>query len=276
MTIKEILSIGISELKEKDIEDSSLKARILLSHIIKCKKEELIIKLEKEINEKKQKEFIAGIEKISRGYPLEYVTNSKEFMKMEIYVDENVLIPRQDTEILVEEVIRICKKNESKDILELCTGSGIIAISLKKYMENAKITATDISYEALNVAKQNVANLLNQKIEFIQSDMFENIKGKFDIIVSNPPYIKSEIIKQYSLEYEPKLALDGGTNGLKFYNIIINEGYKYLNPNGIIALEIGYDQKEEIMEIVEISKKYKEIYCIKDLGGNNRVIVIKV
>lgn len=129
---------------------------------------------------------------------------------MDFYVDENVLVPRSDTEILVEEAISLGK--DKKEILELCTGSGIIAISLAKYLKDTNITATDISYKAIEVARKNEKKLLEDtKINFIQSDMFENINKKYDIIVSNPPYIKTEVIKEYDLEYEPKLALDGRT-----------------------------------------------------------------
>lgn len=164
-----------------------------------------------------------GIEKTSKGYPLQYITHSKEFMKMDFYVDENVLIPRSDTEVLVEEVMNLSKEQNKKDILDLCTGSGAIAISIAKYIDNAEITATDISEKALDIAKKNERKLLGEKnvlrkrkISFIQSDMFENINKKFDIIVSNPPYIKQDVIKQYNLEYEPKLALDGRKRRTRF------------------------------------------------------------
>lgn len=198
-------------------------------------------------------------------------------MKIDFYVDENVLIPRADTENLVEEVIKICKEKEKCKILELCTGSGAIAISLKKYLSNVDIVATDISNEALKVAKKNEKKILKSEcIQFIQSDMFENIKGKFDIIVSNPPYIKTEIVKKYDLKYEPILALDGGQDGLRFYKTIIENGYRYLNNNGVLALEIGYDQKDDVTNIVNDTKKYKETYCKKDLGGNDRVFIVKL
>lgn len=194
---------------------------------------------------------------------------------MKFFVDENVLIPRYDTEVLVEEVLKIAKNENKKEILELCTGSGIIAISLAKYLEDAKIIATDVSEEALNIAKRNAKNLgQEEKINFVKSDMFEKIDKKFDIIVSNPPYIKTDVIKEYSLEYEPKIALDGGEDGLIFYRTIIENGYKYLNETGAIALEIGYDQKEEVMEIAKESNQYKNISCVKDLNGNDRVIII--
>lgn len=195
-------------------------------------------------------------------------------MKLNFYVDENVLIPRSDTEVLVEEVINLCK--DKKEVLELCTGSGAIAVSMEKYIKEIEITATDISKEALNIAKNNEQNLIeNPKINFIESNMFEKIDKKYDIIISNPPYIKTDIIKEYNLEYEPKLALDGGEDGLKFYRIIIEEGHKYLRNGGIIALEIGYDQKQEVTEIAEKTNKYENVNCIKDLFGNDRVIIIK-
>lgn len=274
MKVQEALIKGIKTLKEKNIEEASLKARILLASILSCNKEELIIKSEELFQE--EEKYFKGIEKISIGYPVQYLTNNKEFMKMNFYVNENVLIPRNDTEILVEEVIKICKEGNKKEILEMCTGSGIISISLAKYLKNINITGVDVSEKALEIAKKNVKNLLEEEnINFIQSDMFENIDKKFDVIVSNPPYIKTEVIKEYDLEYEPKIALDGGEDGLKFYRIIIEEGYKYLKENGIIALEIGYDQREDVMNIAKLSKKYNEINCIKDMAGNDRVVIIK-
>ena len=210
MTIQEALIHGKNILTSNHIDEASLISRMLLSYMLKCKKEELIIRENEEIKEEKAKEYFDGIEKISKGYPVQYITHSKEFMGMDFYVDKNVLIPRADTEILVEEVISLVKENNSKEILELCTGSGAIAISIAKYIGDINITATDISDGALEVAKKNEERLLEKKkIEFVQSDMFEKINKKYDIIVSNPPYIKTDVIKEYSLEYEPQIALDG-------------------------------------------------------------------
>lgn len=197
-------------------------------------------------------------------------------MKMNFYVDENVLVPRFDTETLVEEVIKRGIEEGKKEILELCTGSGIIAITLAKNIENAKIIATDISKGAINIAKKNAKNLCQtEKIEFVQSDMFENVKRKFDIIVSNPPYIKTEVIKEYRLEHEPQIALDGGKDGLDFYRIIIEQGHNYLKNGGIIALEIGYDQRKEVIALANKCGNYIDVECIKDLAGNDRVIVMR-
>lgn len=208
MTVKEILVKGINILNENKIEETNLISRMLLADILGLKREMLMVNLYEELDKNQEDKFLSGIQKLKKGYPIQYLTGKKEFMKMDFFVNENVLIPRADTEILVEEVINLSK--DKKDILELCTGSGAIAISLAKYIEDKiNITGTDISEKAIEVAKINSEKLLeNQNINFIKSDMFENINGKFDIIVSNPPYIKTEVIKEYSLEYEPKLALD--------------------------------------------------------------------
>lgn len=207
MIIKESLSKGINILNKNNIDEASLIAKIYLAYVLKLRKEEIIIYSDKQIEKELEEKFFSGIDRIAKGYPLEYLTNSKEFMKMNFFVNQDVLIPRADTENLVEEVIKLSK--DKQDILDLCTGSGAIAISLAKYKEGLNIIASDISEKALDIAKINSKKLLkNQNIKFIQSDMFENIEGKFDIIVSNPPYIKKDVIKEYNLEYEPHLALD--------------------------------------------------------------------
>ena len=219
------------------------------------------------------------IDKIINGKPIQYITNEQEFMKLKFYVDENVLIPQPDTEIIVEKVIDEFKDKELK-ILDLCTGSGTIAISLAKYIERCNILATDISSKAIQIAKLNAEkNQVHKKIEFVLSDMFEEIrKDKFDIIVSNPPYIKTEVIKTLDkqVQNEPKLALDGGINGLKFYEIISKNAYKFLNNNGKLYLEIGFDQKENVINLLQKTYKYNEITCIKDLELNDRLIVASI
>ena len=199
-------------------------------------------------------------------------------MKMDFFVDENTLIPRQDTEILVEEVIKIANKMMKPKILDLCTGSGIIAISLKKYIPNAEVTGIDISEKALDVANKN-AQKLNTEVKFLKSDLFENIgKNKFDIIVSNPPYIKKEEIKKLSKEVqkEPEIALDGGYDGLDFYRRILDRAINYLKTGSYLCLEIGYNQKEDVMKLIEEKQDYKKTYCKKDLYGCDRIIITQV
>ncbi len=201
-------------------------------------------------------------------------------MKMNFFVNEDVLIPRPDTEILVEEVIEITKRLTRPKILDLCTGSGAIAISIAKYAENAVLFASDISKNAIEVAKKNAkANNVEDKIEFIESNLFEKIpQTKFDIIVTNPPYIKrSEISKlDIDVQNEPNTALDGGIDGLDFYRKIANKAYDYLKYNGYLCMEIGYDQKEFVLDILNYENRYSNTYSKKDLYGNDRIIVTRV
>lgn len=275
MKINELMKVGTDILKEKEIEEPILKMRLLISSVLNKDKEYIITHGEEEIDSLRVEEIYNKIKKLEEHIPIQYITNKQEFMKLKFFVNENVLIPRSDTEILVEEIIENYKNKEVK-ILDLCTGSGCIAISLKKYIENSKIYAVDISKEALKVAKQNAINN-GVDIKFIESDIFKNInEEKFDIIVSNPPYIKTEVINKLDKEVkkEPFIALDGGKDGLYFYKKIIEEGYKFLNENGKIFFEIGYDQKDEIINIIKNDTRYEVVKTKKDLGNNDRVIVI--
>lgn len=275
MNLKELLNKYKAKLDNK-LDDSTIILKILVEHVFGIKKDHIIAKQDEILDDNKITVFESDIKKILSGVPVQYIVNNQEFMKLNFYVDENVLIPQPDTEILVEEVVNEFKEKECK-ILDLCTGSGAIAISLAKYIKEAKITAIDISNKALQVAKLNAEkNLVHKKIEFIESNMFENIKTKdFDVIVSNPPYIETEKINQLSeqVKHEPHIALDGGSDGLDFYKIIAQNAYKHLKEQGKLFLEIGYDQKFSVMELLEKLEQYKNIYCKKDLAGNDRVIV---
>ena len=278
MNIKDTLRYGIGKLKENEIAEPVLKTRMLLGHILNKEKEYLLIHETEEIDEELSKKFKDGTDKLCENIPLQYIINKQEFMGLEFYIDENVLIPQPDTEVLVEEVINILRNEKKEKILDLCTGSGAIGISIAKNIENIKVTLSDISKNALNVAKKNCNKILNNnKINIVESDLFEKINDKFDIIVSNPPYIKSKIIQTLDKEVqnEPLLALDGGEDGLKIYRRIINEAYKYLNSDGYLCLEIGYDQKDEVIDLINNSGKYIEIYSKKDLSKNDRIIVCK-
>ena len=196
MTIKQALTKGMIMLKSNQIESPKLKARLLLQYVLNKKREQLIIYDNEQITVEQEKAYMQNIEKLIKGIPLQHITNSQEFMKMNFFVNSDVLIPRPDTEILVEEVIKLGKEKRNPSILDLCTGSGAIAVSIAKYLPNAKVYASDISKKALEVAKINARNNeVQDKIEFINSDLFEKIEGKFDIIVSNPPYIRTEVIK---------------------------------------------------------------------------------
>ena len=278
MTIKETLKKGMIILKNNNVESPKLKSRLLLQYILKKSRQYLIIYDNEEIGKKEQWEYFINVEKLTKGVPLQHITHSQEFMKMNFYVNENILIPRPDTEILVEEVIKIAKNIDRPKILDLCTGSGAIAISIEKNLANAEVFAVDISEKALEVARKN-ANRLEANIKFIKSNLFNNLKKmKFDIIVSNPPYIKKEDIKLLSSEVqrEPEIALDGGSDGLEFYRKITKQAIEYLKFKSYLCFEIGYDQKKEVLEIIEKEKHYIDTYCKKDLCGNDRVIITQV
>lgn len=280
MLIKDTIRKGMIILKTNNIEEPNLKARLLMQFILNKSRQYLLVHDDEELTRIQEKAYLEGIEKISKGVPLQHITHSQEFMKMNFYVNEDVLIPRPDTEILVEEVINISNKANKVKILDMCTGSGIIAISLAKYIKNSEITAVDISPKALRIAKLNAKNNnVEEKITFIESDLFNNIvKEKYDIIVSNPPYIKNEVIKSLDKEVqkEPYIALAGGEDGLEFYRKIINQGFEYLKFNGYLCLEIGYDQKKEVIDIINSEEKYSETYAKKDLAGNDRIIIAKI
>ena len=278
MTIKQTLTKGTIILKSNNIDSPKLKARLLLQYVLKKTRQYLIIYDNEEVGKKEQWEYFVNIDKLAKGVPLQHITHTQEFMKMDFYVDENVLIPRPDTEILVEEVINIAKRMDKPKILDLCTGSGAIAISIAKNVPNAEVYAIDISENALKVASKN-AQRLEAKVRFIKSDLFKNLKNmKFDIIVSNPPYIKKEDIKFLSedVQKEPQIALDGGYDGLDFYRKISKQAIDYLKFGSFLCFEIGYDQKEEVTEIIENLEHYKGTYCKKDLCGNDRIIITQV
>ena len=251
LKLKELKIIGIETLTKYGVEDASTKVNLLLQYILKLNKIELVIKAEEVINEEQKESFFKYLEELKNGKPIQYITNSQEFMGLNFYVDENVLIPQPDTEILVENTINVVKKlmkdkefiskkvnpsdlehDTSKEnsiikILDLCTGSGAIGVSIEDYIFNknetkeiVEIYASDVSKKALEIAKKNaIANNKNSKINFILSDMFDEITTKdFDIIVSNPPYIETQTIGRLSEEVqnEPILALNAGKDGLEY------------------------------------------------------------
>lgn len=285
MKIKELLEDGRKKLIQQN--EPYRLSKILLKYLLKVDDNYLVVHQDEDVEQNIEEEFYKKINLLEKGKPVQYITNHQEFMKMKFYVDENVLIPQPDTEILVEEILNICRKQSycslrnkrSYRILDLCAGSGAIGISLAQYIENTYVIMSDISDKALEISKKNaMQNKVEDKCEFIHSDMFENIDGKFDIIVSNPPYIKTEVIKTLDkqVQNEPVIALDGGEDGLEFYRTIIRQAYKHLNASGILALEIGYDQKQEVLKLLKEGGKYKNIYSKKDLSGNDRVVICNV
>lgn len=227
---------------------------------------ECITKREYNIVKKAVKSFI-------KGKPVNKIFKTQNFFGKEFYINNHVLAPRQDTEILVDQILKLCKNKRGLKILDLCTGSGCIAVSLQSNLDDALVDAVDASFFALKVAKIN-NNKFNCNIRFIKSDLFAKIKGRYDVIVSNPPYIKSSQVKllDYGVKkYDPKISLDGGVDGLYFYRQIASKAKEFLNPEGVVAVEIGYDQKQEVENLF----KEQGFSCktIKDYGGNDRVII---
>ena len=280
MQIKEAMRKGMIKLKTNDVKEPSLKARLLMQYILNRPREYILVHDDKQLTLRQNVDYFKLIKKLIEGVPLQHITHQQQFMKLLFYVDENVLIPRPDTEVLVEEVIKLAKSINAKKILDLCTGSGAIAVSLAKYIEGSQITATDISRKALSIAKLNATNNdVEDRITFVSSDLFQNIsEEKYDIIVSNPPYIKRKVIKTLDEEVkrEPIIALDGGNDGLDFYKKIIGNAYQYLKYKGYLCLEIGYDQKDEVIDLINKEEKYIDTYSKKDLFDNDRIVITKL
>ena len=280
MKIIDVEREQINFLKENGIEDSSIIIKELLCFLLQVDKVYLITHSNEEMDKEVYIKVVQNTKKIVGGKPIQYITNNQEFMKMNFYVDENVLIPQPDTEILVYEVLKICKEySNGVNIIDLCTGSGAIAVSLDRILRencvDAKICASDISKQALKIARKNSENN-NANVKIIESDLLENIEyKKFDIIVSNPPYIRTDEIKNLSkqVKEEPYIALNGGIDGLHFYRKIIKEAKGYIKNNGYLCLEIGYNQMESVLGIFKENKEYKNLKQVKDWSGNDRCII---
>ena len=280
MTIKETLRKGMIQLKTENVTEPNLKARLIMQYILNKPRQYLIIYDNQVLTLRQEVNYFKAIKRLINGEPIQHITHQQEFMKLNFFVNEDVLIPRPDTEILVEEVTKIARKINAKKILDMCTGSGAIAVSLAKYLDNVEITAVDISEKSLDVAKTNAKNNeIENKITFIESNLFENIVNeKYDIIVSNPPYIRKDVIKTLTKEVqkEPKIALDGGYDGLDFYRKITHQSEEYLKFNGYLCFEIGYDQKKDVIKIINDEKKFTGTYSKKDLCDNDRIIVTRL
>ncbi len=270
MTREQLYEDGISKLNQQEIAEAKLDAWYLFSHVTGLSRVDYMLHKSEPVTEEQEENFEKMIAKRESHYPLQYIIGKQEFMGLEFAVNENVLIPRQDTEVLVEEVLKV---SEGKKVLDMCTGSGCIIISLASLSRLSGASAVDISDGALEVAKENSKR--NQvEINFIKSNLFENVSDKYDIIVSNPPYIESRVVETLMPEvrlYEPMLALDGREDGLYFYRRIIYQAKEYLNPGGRIFFEIGYDQGYKVKELLT-EAGFRDVSVIKDLAGLDRVV----
>lgn len=270
MTLSGLLREGREALQAAGIPEWDLDAWYLLEYAAHCTKNEYFLRPEKEVLPQEKQLYRTLIRKRSAHIPLQYLTGSQEFMGLSFFVDENVLIPRQDTEILVEEALRAL--GSGMRVLDVCTGSGCILLSLLRLCAGLEGTGTDLSEKALQVAGEN-ARRLGVEASFVQGDLFEPVSGKYDCIVSNPPYIASrevDVLMEEVRDHEPRMALDGGEDGLYFYRKIAVQSPKYLNDRGRIFLEIGFDQGEAVAGL--LAPAFDEVRIVQDLAGLDRVV----
>ena len=268
MTIEEAIIYG-----KKYI--SSTEVKMLISSVKNYNALDIINHLNEKLTDEEEQKFKSLITSRKENKPIQYITNSVNFYGIELYVDENVLIPRFETEELVENTIKYLNKMfDNPKILDLCCGSGAIGIAVKNKLKLSNVTMSDISNKALDVARKNI-NTYNYDIKIIESDLFEKIDDKFDCIISNPPYIKDdEEIEEIVKKNEPNIALYGGKDGLDFYERILKEVKNYLNDKFLIAFEIGATQKEDIITIANKYLSNIEIETKKDLSGRDRMVFI--
>lgn len=272
MTVEGALSWGKEQLKQSGIADYELDAWYLLEYVCKIDKSYYYLHGAEELEMDQQQEYEVVIKKRAERIPLQYMTGTQQFMGLEFKVNSHVLIPRQDTETLVEEALKVLEPE--MQVLDLCTGSGCVIISLLKHQEGLAGTASDISKQALLVAKEN-AKQHQVEVELVTSDLFQNITGSYDMIISNPPYIPSHVIEELMPEvknFEPMDALDGKEDGLYFYQEISREAGNFLKSNGYLYFEIGHDQGGRVAAIME-QNGYRNVRVVKDLAGNDRVVL---
>ena len=286
MTLRQLLEEGREELEKAGVADWALDARYLLMAAFDLDLASLLVKQERQIlpgdeSEEKTRCYRQMIGRRAGRAPLQQILGEQEFMGLLFRVNEHVLTPRQDTETLVELVLRE-RPDPSQSVLDLCTGSGCIALSLARLGGYRRVWASDLSEEALKVAEENAKGLLKDPAEskadfrLLKSDLFEGIpkEERFDILTSNPPYIPTEVIEGLEPEvrdHEPRMALDGDEDGLKFYRILAAEAGGFLNPGGVIYLEIGWDQGAKVEELLR-QAGFQEIRTVKDLAGKDRVV----
>lgn len=270
MTMEALLQQGVATLEQAEIMNAELDARYLLEHILQIRRVDFLLDRQREVSTEQQEAYMHKIDLRATHVPLQHILGNQEFMGYEFLVNEHVLIPRQDTEVLVETVLPLVG---GKRVLDLCTGSGCIIISLSKMGHLQQAVGVDLSEEALSVAKEN-ARMLEADVTFLHSDLFEQVTGVYDVIVSNPPYIETETIAGLMEEvrdHEPRMALDGGRDGLDFYRRIVQDSVSYLADGGYLCFEIGCEQGQAVRTLLE-EQGFTECRIVKDLAGLDRVV----
>ena len=274
MTYAETYRQGVIRLESVEVPEAALDARLLLEYVCDTNRNTLLVHGDREVTDVEAARYEEVLAVRAKRIPIQQIMGVQEFMGLEFAVNEHVLIPRQDTEILVEEVLK--HLHDGMKILDMCTGSGCILTSLLHYSNDCSGVGADLSAEALTVARSNAEKLLpaEKSVEFIQSDLFEQVTGKFEIIVSNPPYIRPDVIETLMPEvrdHEPMMALDGGADGLDFYREIVSGSKEYLAGGGMLFFEIGYDQGEDVKTLME-QAGFAEVNVVQDYAGLDRVV----
>lgn len=281
MVVSDLLKEGIQILGNREYSNPQLEARMILAKLLNVDKSYIYAHDDEEISNSIEEEFINIMKIRAKGYPIQYILKEKEFMGLDFYVDQGVLIPRPDTEILVEYLIEYINSNhgdEKINVLDLGIGSGAIGLSLAHYCKNIFLYASDISQDAIRISNINKDRFKLDNVKILEGDLFEAVEKmekNFNIIVSNPPYIESKEIDKLQAEvkdYEPMLALDGGDDGLKYYRDISKRAKDFLSSKGLLIYEIGYNQGKEVSEIMR-KEDYKEIQVLKDLQALDRIVL---
>mgnify|MGYP003084466948 FL=1 len=295
LLVKEMLTMGEKQLMDSDIADATRDCKILYCYMMDIPFSKIILEYQEVLQDRLCDKYFELIDRRSKGEPVQYIMGSQEFMGLEFIVNENVLIPRQDTETLVEDALEIINtgtlrgedmdvKRKEWDILDLCTGSGAIGVSLARIANKVNVTCSDISEGAIKVAKENAQKHgVAKSVKFEQGDLFKPFskhfrKQKFDMIISNPPYIKSSIIptlQKEVCEHEPLSALDGGESGLDFYERIVSGVGSHLRKSGVLLLEIGHDQGEAVSGLLSRNGDFTSIRVLKDLANRDRIVFAK-
>lgn len=272
MNYQECYLYGKQKLSDAGIEEAALDARLLLEFVCSTDRTTLFAHPDRAVSKEENETYVNYISEREKHIPLQHITGVQEFMGLEFYVNKNVLIPRQDTELLVEEVM--IQLHDGMRILDMCTGSGCILCSLLQYSNDCRGVGVDLSNDALEVAARNIDKLQIENATLIQSDLFTEVDGRFDIIVSNPPYIRRDVIETLMPEvrdHEPYMALDGMEDGLYFYGQIIEQAHEYLFKGGKLFFEIGFDQAKDVSRLME-DAGFKDITVKKDYAGLDRIV----
>lgn len=293
MRVKEILSIGENQLKECGIEDAAVDSKDLYCYMMGIDRSRLILEYQKVLQDAQCAEYFGLLDRRSDGEPLQYIVGTQEFMGLTFRTDPRALIPRQETEILVERALEILRENKvlgqplpiapkkNADVLDLGCGTGAIGLSIAKLAPGTHVTCSDVSEEALALAKENASKLGAGSVKWASGSMMKPFTGrllkrKFDMILSNPPYIPSGVIptlQREIREHEPMLALDGGKDGLDVYRTLIPQLPDFLKKEGVVMLEIGHDQKDQVCDMFAVNGRFINIQGMQDLAGRDRIVM---